>query len=126
MARRRDDPAGVGVFVTVSLAATSAVTGAAFAALAAGLCVSPRTRWAVKWAAFLCLLTGGPAAVGAAVGFDLDDPAKRAEVLFQAALFNLASLGGVAGLTWLDWRASGGRQPPERRDAAERPDRSGG
>ena len=86
------------------LTLTSAVTGAAFALLAAGLCASPRTRWGAKWAAFLALLTGGPAALGAAVGFDLDDPARRAEVLFQAGLFNLAALGGVAGLAWLDRR----------------------
>ena len=90
--------------MTGPLALTSAVTGVAFALLAAGLALSPRTRWAGKWAAFLALLTGGPAVIGAAVGFDLDDPARRAEVLFQAALFNLAALGGVAGLVWLDWR----------------------
>ena len=88
--------------MTVSLTLTSAVTGAAFALLAVGLTLSPRTRWAAKWAAFLALLTGGPAVVGWAVGFDLDDPARRAEVLFQAALFNVAALGGVAGLAWLD------------------------
>ena len=86
------------------LTLTSAATGALFALLAAVLCASPRTRWAAKWAAFLALLTGGPAVIGAAVGFDLDDPARRAEVLFQAALFNLASLGSVAGLAWLDRR----------------------
>ncbi|WP_171188592.1 hypothetical protein [Alienimonas chondri] len=86
------------------LALTSAVTGAAFALLAIGLCLSPRTRWAAKWAAFAAVLTGGPALLGWAVGFDLDDPAKRSEVLFQAGLFNLATLGGVAGLAWLDRR----------------------
>ena len=88
--------------MTGPLALTSAVTGAAFAVLAAGLWASPRARWAGKWAAFAAVLTGGPAAVAWAVGFDLDDPARRAEVLFQAALFNVASLGGVAGLAWLD------------------------
>ena len=112
--------------MTGPLTFTSAVTGAAFAVLAAGLTLSPRTRWAGKWAGFLALLTGGPAVIGWAVGFDLDDPARRAEVLFQAALFNLASLGGVAGLAYLDRKASGGRQPPERRESPERPDRSGG
>ena len=90
--------------MTVSLTATSAVTGVGFALLAAALTFSPRTRWGVKWAGFLALLTGGPAAAGWAVGFDLDDPARRAEVLFQAALFNVAALGGVAGLAWLDRR----------------------
>ena len=87
------------------LTLTSAVTGAAFALLAVGLCLSPRTRWAAKWAAFAAVLTGGPALLGRAVGFDLDDPAKRSEVLFQAGLFNLATLGGVAGLAWLDVRS---------------------
>ncbi|MFH5803238.1 hypothetical protein [Alienimonas sp. DA493] len=86
------------------LTLTSTVTGVCFALLAAGLGLSPRARWGAKWAAFAALLTGGPALLGWAVGFDLDDPAKRAEVLFQAGLFNLATLGGVAGLAWLDWR----------------------
>lgn len=86
------------------LTLTSAVTGAAFALLAAGLCLSPRGRWGAKWAAFAAALTGGPALLGWAVGYDLDDPARRAEVLFQAGLFNLATLGGVAGLAWLDRR----------------------
>jgi len=86
------------------LSLTSAVTGLAFGLLAVGLWVAPGARWGAKWAAFAAALTGGPALLGAAVGFDLDDPAKRAEVLFQAGLFNLATLGGVAGLAWLDWR----------------------
>ncbi len=86
------------------LTLTSAVTGAAFALLAGGLCLSPRTRWAAKWALFAAALTGGPALLGWAVGFDLDDPAKRAEILFQAGLFNLATLGGCLGLAWLDGR----------------------
>ena len=96
------------------LTLTSTVTGAGFALLAAGLAASPRRRYLAKWAAFAAALTGGPAALGAAVGFDLDDPARRAEVLFQAGLFNLATLGGVAGLAWLDRRVSkaegGGRK----------------
>jgi hypothetical protein len=86
------------------LTLTSAVTGVTFALLSVGLSLSSRTRWAAKWAAFAAALTGGPALLGWAVGYDLDDPAKRAEVLFQAGLFNLATLGGVAGLAWLDRR----------------------
>ncbi|QDT14923.1 hypothetical protein [Alienimonas californiensis] len=86
------------------LTLTSAVTGGLFALLAVGLCLAPRMRWGAKWAGFAAALTGGPALLGWAVEFDLDDPARRAEVLFQAGLFNLATLGGVAGLAWLDGR----------------------
>ena len=86
------------------LTLTSAVTGTAFALLAGLLALSPRVRWAAKWAAFAAALTGGPALLGAAVGFDLDDPARRAEVLFQAGLFNLAAVGGAGGLAYIDGR----------------------
>ena len=86
------------------LTLTSLAVGALFALLAAGLGLTTGPRWAAKWAAAAALLTGGPAVAAAATGFDLDDPARRAEVLFQAVLFNLAALGGVAGLGYLDRR----------------------
>ena len=86
------------------LTLTSAVTGTLFAVLAAGLAVRPGTRWAAKWALFAAALTGGAAAAAAVTGFPLDDPARRAEILFQALLFNLAGLGTVAGLAYLDGR----------------------
>ena len=90
--------------MTGPLALISLFTGASFAVLAAVFYTSPRARWGAKWSLFAAALTGGPAVIGWAVGFDLDDPARRAEVLFQAALYNLAALGGVAGLAWLDRR----------------------
>ena len=86
------------------LTLTSAATGGLFAVLAGVLAARPAARWAAKWALFAAALTGGPAAAAAATGFGLDDPARRPDVLFQAALFNLAALGTVAGLAFLDHR----------------------
>ena len=83
------------------LTLTSAVTGGVFLALAAAVAVRRAWRWVAKWLLAAAVLTGGPAVLSAATGFDLDDSARRGEVVFQAVLFNLAcavSLLGLAGL----------------------------
>ena len=83
------------------LTLTSAASGVLFLLATVAASLRPASRWTAKWLFAAVLLTGGPAVLGAVTGFDLDEPERRGEILFQAVLFNLAAgvlLLGLAGL----------------------------